>query len=69
MNKAGKIPDLYNEAVDVVHPNSAGLEIDDDSLDNAEAVTTNPPPQGEDPSIPLIKSLKENHIPPLNVRV
>ena len=45
------------------------MEIDDDSLDKAEAATNNPLPQGEDPKVHLLKSLANRNMPPLNARV
>ena len=56
----------FESITDVVDPNKDSLEEDDEIWDKAENVLTNPPPQGADPSVPLLKTPAEKNMPPLN---
>ena len=58
-----------SENIDVVDPNKSGLELNDATLEKAEASTSNLPPRGEDPLIHLKNNVTRQNIPPLNVRV
>ena len=52
------------ELVDVVEVNKGSLDVDDSTLDWAEAYTTNPPPQEDDPLLHVEKNML-----PLNARI